>query len=388
MMESEGTTAAGMTDAANHHHHDSRFSCNICLEAVTEPVVTQCGHLYCWPCLYRWLEPGMLPGERQSLMGGGGANFYQASSPTYQIDETRRVCPVCKAPCCVPALVPIYVRNRDDGDDTGEERKEGVEVGSSGNDDLGESDADILSVDDSPPDPHPHHDQSQPADESNVDDQRTSSENDRGSWGATRDQQVEAPLSPAGGGSAAVDQPEASAAAGNDGDPTANTGLRQRHLRFRSGDSEIPDSTFNDNNNSGSNATATAATAGAVPARPAANSPVRPTRGNNGNGNNSSPNSPRMATTGGMTALSPHPASLSHALTVSFQQAMRNQGGDGGMNYNHHYVPPLHRREGHGNAALHQQRDMEFENDPDATEFLSRILLLLGSFVILCLLLF
>lgn len=32
---------------------DSRFMCNICLDPVTQTVCTLCGHLYCWPCLYR-----------------------------------------------------------------------------------------------------------------------------------------------------------------------------------------------------------------------------------------------------------------------------------------------------------------------------------------------
>ncbi|CAN0221132.1 unnamed protein product, partial [Ectocarpus fasciculatus] len=32
---------------------DSYFECNICLDGVREPVVTRCGHLFCWPCLYR-----------------------------------------------------------------------------------------------------------------------------------------------------------------------------------------------------------------------------------------------------------------------------------------------------------------------------------------------
>ena len=90
----------------NINNEDSRFSCNVCFDAVQEPVVTQCGHLYCWPCLYRWLEPGLLPSERQSL-GLPPVLFTNFQN----IQESRRVCPVCKAPCSVPTLVPIYVRN-------------------------------------------------------------------------------------------------------------------------------------------------------------------------------------------------------------------------------------------------------------------------------------
>ena len=26
------------------------------MQPVVDPVVTQCGHLYCWPCLHRWLK--------------------------------------------------------------------------------------------------------------------------------------------------------------------------------------------------------------------------------------------------------------------------------------------------------------------------------------------
>ena len=32
------------------------FECNICLDTASEPVLTHCGHLYCWPCLYRWMQ--------------------------------------------------------------------------------------------------------------------------------------------------------------------------------------------------------------------------------------------------------------------------------------------------------------------------------------------
>lgn len=32
----------------------STFQCPICLSTAQEPVVTRCGHLFCWPCLDRW----------------------------------------------------------------------------------------------------------------------------------------------------------------------------------------------------------------------------------------------------------------------------------------------------------------------------------------------
>src|SRR5579859_6133928 len=34
----------------------AQFECNICFDAAREPVVTQCGHLYCWPCLHQVLS--------------------------------------------------------------------------------------------------------------------------------------------------------------------------------------------------------------------------------------------------------------------------------------------------------------------------------------------
>ncbi|CAA6655654.1 unnamed protein product [Spirodela intermedia] len=59
------------------------FDCNICLDFAVEPVVTLCGHLYCWPCIYKWL---------------------------CQESATAPQCPVCKAALSPATLVPLYGR--------------------------------------------------------------------------------------------------------------------------------------------------------------------------------------------------------------------------------------------------------------------------------------
>ncbi|KAE8585217.1 hypothetical protein XENTR_v10021248 [Xenopus tropicalis] len=58
------------------------YECNICLETAREPVVSVCGHLYCWPCLHQWLETR----------------------------PDRQECPVCKAGISREKVIPIYGR--------------------------------------------------------------------------------------------------------------------------------------------------------------------------------------------------------------------------------------------------------------------------------------
>ncbi|PKA58829.1 E3 ubiquitin-protein ligase RMA1 [Apostasia shenzhenica] len=62
------------------------FDCNICLDFAAAPVVTLCGHLYCWPCIYRWLHL-----DTAGIAGHG-----------------HRQCPVCKTPLSESFLVPLY----------------------------------------------------------------------------------------------------------------------------------------------------------------------------------------------------------------------------------------------------------------------------------------
>ena len=33
---------------------DEMWKCRICFEDLHEPVVTLCGHIYCWTCIYTW----------------------------------------------------------------------------------------------------------------------------------------------------------------------------------------------------------------------------------------------------------------------------------------------------------------------------------------------
>lgn len=44
-----------MDSADSVSHEPSPLGCNICIEPAIEPVITTCGHMYCWPCLYKWL---------------------------------------------------------------------------------------------------------------------------------------------------------------------------------------------------------------------------------------------------------------------------------------------------------------------------------------------
>ncbi|XVE66203.1 hypothetical protein DITRI_Ditri08aG0061700 [Diplodiscus trichospermus] len=66
------------------------FDCNICLDSVQDPVVTLCGHLYCWPCIYKWLHFETISTENQ--------------------DQKQQHCPVCKAEISHTSLVPLYGR--------------------------------------------------------------------------------------------------------------------------------------------------------------------------------------------------------------------------------------------------------------------------------------
>jgi E3 ubiquitin-protein ligase RNF5 len=65
------------------------FDCNICLDFAHEPVVTLCGHLYCWHCIYKWL--------------------HVQSDDSLGVDEHPQ-CPVCKDDISHTTMIPLYGR--------------------------------------------------------------------------------------------------------------------------------------------------------------------------------------------------------------------------------------------------------------------------------------
>jgi E3 ubiquitin-protein ligase RNF5 len=58
------------------------FECNICFQKANEAVLTCCGHLFCWPCLYRWVH----------------------------VHSYHKECPVCKGSIAECSITPIYGR--------------------------------------------------------------------------------------------------------------------------------------------------------------------------------------------------------------------------------------------------------------------------------------
>lgn len=74
--------------SGNNANDVGDFECNICFDLAQDPIVTLCGHLFCWPCLYRWLHHHS------------------------QCQE----CPVCKAVVQQEKLVPLYGRGKTQSD--------------------------------------------------------------------------------------------------------------------------------------------------------------------------------------------------------------------------------------------------------------------------------
>lgn len=78
----------GPSCSGNSSNDTGDFECNICFELAQDPIITLCGHLFCWPCLYKWLH----------------------------IHSQSQECPVCKALIQEEKLVPLYGRGKTPSD--------------------------------------------------------------------------------------------------------------------------------------------------------------------------------------------------------------------------------------------------------------------------------
>lgn len=78
------------SDTVSDYETTAYFDCNICLDVALDPVVTLCGHLYCWPCIYKW---------------------FHVQSASLASDEHPQ-CPVCKADVSHTTVVPLYSRGQ------------------------------------------------------------------------------------------------------------------------------------------------------------------------------------------------------------------------------------------------------------------------------------
>ena len=54
-QQERANTPAENNHTASESEAAGRFVCHICLNSPDKPVVTVCGHLHCWGCLYKWL---------------------------------------------------------------------------------------------------------------------------------------------------------------------------------------------------------------------------------------------------------------------------------------------------------------------------------------------
>lgn len=96
---------SGLAPITQPQSNEGSFECNICFDLAHDPVVTLCGHLYCWACIFKWLHVHI-----------------SSSQPTQE-----KTCPICKANISQSSLVPLYCHSPSLNED---------ELGTSNHDDI------------------------------------------------------------------------------------------------------------------------------------------------------------------------------------------------------------------------------------------------------------
>jgi E3 ubiquitin-protein ligase RNF5 len=84
-QSTEGSSNETKKEEENKSKDEVQFECNICLDTASLPVVTLCGHLYCWPCLSSWIS---------------------------STSSNSNTCPVCKSGITKDSVIPIYCKGK------------------------------------------------------------------------------------------------------------------------------------------------------------------------------------------------------------------------------------------------------------------------------------
>lgn len=319
---SNNETILNSENVSSFSDNEDRFACNICFESVKSPVTTRCGHLYCWPCLYIWLEPGMNHEERRYL-------GIPLSDFGVRPDVARRLCPVCKSACCVKEVIPIYVREKEEKD-------------------FGNGHSKLKS-------------------ENEVDETKEINGNEK-----SEDTEVD----------------------NNDNDDVVDVDIETLETVGNHGQRDSENITQNDTGLRRRRTQTTSAQTSSI--HPMPSRPLPPPSVIQPNNTSTLQNNHIMSTQGHSPALALHQSLFQALVAVQTnpQSSMMNQHPN--SNYQLPSIPSLHNRyNGNGgmnasnNDSSNHGRNYEEDTQLDAAqEFLSRLLLMLGCFVILCLLLF
>lgn len=73
------------------------MKCPLCMDALENPAVTSCGHLYCWNCIVPWAQKQKSTSNSTSSSGN---------------NHIMIKCPVCRVLFSQQSIRPVYLENR------------------------------------------------------------------------------------------------------------------------------------------------------------------------------------------------------------------------------------------------------------------------------------
>ena len=339
-----------ITNTNNTHEYlndaEDRFACNICFESVQSPVVTRCGHLYCWSCLYIWLEPGMTVAERRYLDSSYNAVSGAFGQTSIVVDATRRICPVCKSECNVKDIVPIYVR---ESTCTHEKEQQLDNVNQSS---KSFSEGEVASI------------------------------NNNNEEGGVTDVKIDASTDINQNTNINNDNEQENYHHSNSSDST--TGLRRRRTA----------ATTTTTTQQQHIEVSQSSQSSVLPSRPFPPPSSIPQHHHDNTSHNSNTHNVGPTGMSNSPALALHQSLFQALVNVQANNNNNNQSTSTNSNTNHHrYIPSLHDRRMNNGVRNESSNNANSDQDDDfvqdaTQEFLSRLLMMLGCFVILCLLLF